>query len=226
MVSRAVGCSSHAVGVPDTGADSIAVAAEPESEPPSNGGGGRDQTVAIRRASPTDIGALVRVEAACFATDRVAARSFSRLVAAASADVMVRTVADAVIGYALVLYRDGTGVARLYSFAVAPAHRRRGHARALLAAAVDAAVKRRCRCLRLEVRVDNVESQALYAASGFRQIGRYRDYYEDHADALRFEKPLGPPPSAAATALLDAAAVHRCSTGLSAGGGRAAPWTA
>ncbi len=42
--------------------------------------------------------------------------------------------------------------------------------------------------MRLEVREDNTGAIALYRRLGYRQFGTYRDYYEDHGDALRFER--------------------------------------
>src|SRR5690606_16423644 len=41
-----------------------------------------------------------------------------------------------------------------------------------------------------EVNESNRRAIAMYRDAGYRQIGRYADYYEDHADALRFEKVL------------------------------------
>ena len=42
--------------------------------------------------------------------------------------------------------------------------------------------------MRLEVREDNAPAIALYQRLGYRQFGTYRDYYEDHGNALRFER--------------------------------------
>jgi hypothetical protein len=48
--------------------------------------------------------------------------------------------------------------------------------------------------MRLEVHEHNTRAIARYEKSGYRLFGRHRDYYDDRADALRFEKPLGPEP--------------------------------
>ncbi len=45
---------------------------------------------------------------------------------------------------------------------------------------------------RLEVRGDNQAAIRLYQTMGYRQFGRYPDYYEDHSDALRFHKRIIP----------------------------------
>jgi hypothetical protein len=46
--------------------------------------------------------------------------------------------------------------------------------------------------MRLEVHEHNTRAIARYEKSGYRLFGRHRDYYDDHATALRFEKPLDP----------------------------------
>ena len=47
-----------------------------------------------------------------------------------------------------------------------------------------------CRSMRLEVHEHNTRAIARYEKSGYRLFGRRLDYYDDHATALRFEKPL------------------------------------
>jgi ribosomal protein S18 acetylase RimI-like enzyme len=97
---------------------------------------------------------------------------------------------DGIVGYVLILFRKATSVARLYSIAVAPEARGQGVAKALVAAAEDLARQRGELFMRLEVRADNEAAKALYERLGYRQFGRNLDYYEDHAEALRYEKSL------------------------------------
>ena len=108
-----------------------------------------------------------------------------------NAAVIVAEEGGKLAGYALVLYPPRSGIARLYSIAVAPHIGGRGVGPLLLAAAEDAAQRRRRRAMRLEVHEHNTRAIARYEKSGYRLFGRHRDYYDDHADALRFEKPLG-----------------------------------
>lgn len=95
-----------------------------------------------------------------------------------------------IVGTAVVLFRRGSRVARLYSIAIADAARGRGLGRVLLAAAERAASNRDCEVLRLEVRADNHAAQQLYEGCGYCCFGLRRGYYEDGDDALRYEKPL------------------------------------
>ena len=147
--------------------------------------------VTLRRARPEDVDALVAIENTVFDTDRLSRRSFRHFVTSPTASLIVAELSGRIAGYALVHYRAGTALARLYSIAVADVARGHGLGRRLLEAAEAAARARGCLYFRLEVREDNDSAIALYRSTGYRQFGRYADYYEDHCDALRFEKRLG-----------------------------------
>jgi ribosomal-protein-alanine N-acetyltransferase len=81
----------------------------------------------------------------------------------------------------------------LLSLAVEREVRRRGMARALLAAALAAERSRGARLAHLEVRAGNGEALAFYASAGFRAVGRRRRYYPDGEDALLLAAPLVEP---------------------------------
>lgn len=149
--------------------------------------------IRIRRGLPSDAAELARIEREVFATDRISGRSFSRFLASAKAGVLVAEIERAVAGYALVLYRAGSTAARLYSIATAPEWSGRGVAKRLLAAAEEQALARECAIMRLEVNEDNEAAIALYRDAGYQPSGRADEYYEDKANALRFEKRLSPP---------------------------------
>lgn len=144
----------------------------------------------LRRARREDVPALAAFEERVFATDRISARSFRDFVEKPSASLFVAEAGGALAGYALVLFRAGTSVARLYSIAVAPAFSRRGIARMMLARVEEEARDHGALFLRLEVRADNMGAITLYRAAGYREFGRFLDYYEDHQAALRLEKAL------------------------------------
>ncbi|MGN6763740.1 MAG: GNAT family N-acetyltransferase, partial [Rhizobiaceae bacterium] len=146
--------------------------------------------VRIRAALVADIDALLAIENAAFATDRISRRSFRLLIERDTASVLVADEGDGLMGYCVVLYRTGSGVARLYSIAVSPGTNGRGVGKALLQAAEDAAFENDRLILRLEVREDNPRAIMLYEKNGYRPIGKEPDYYEDGATALRYEKML------------------------------------
>lgn len=145
----------------------------------------------LRPARHGDIDRLVEIESRVFFHDRISRRSFRRLIDRLSAGTTVAEIDGKVAGYCTVLYRQGTGVARLYSIAVHPDAAGAGAGRALLAAAQQAARSRGCRAMRLEVRVDNGRAIALYRTAGFAETGRADGYYADGETAIRMEKLLG-----------------------------------
>jgi ribosomal-protein-alanine N-acetyltransferase len=77
------------------------------------------------------------------------------------------------------------------NLAVHPEFRRRGVARALLAAMLDGARRRGVELIFLEVRPTNAEAIGLYGSLGFQVIGRRKGYYFDTGeDALVMEAKL------------------------------------
>jgi ribosomal protein S18 acetylase RimI-like enzyme len=144
----------------------------------------------IRRGRIGDLDALLALENAVFTTDILSRRSFRHFLTSRTGTLIVAEESGKLAGYALVLYPPRSKLARLYSIAVAPHIGRRGIGPLLLKAAEDAAARRHRRVMRLEVHEHNTRAIGRYEKSGYRLFGRHRDYYDDHADALRFEKPL------------------------------------
>lgn len=77
----------------------------------------------------------------------------------------------------MALSRLAGGEAELLTLAVAPDRRREGIGRALLDAVVVHARTAGAQHLFLEVGIDNPPACALYAASGFHEVGRRPGYY-------------------------------------------------
>ena len=149
----------------------------------------------IRPAGLADLEALSRLEQQAFATDRLSRRSFRHLLTRGHALTLVDEAHGRLRGYVLLLLRQGTSLARLYSIAVAPDAQRQGVARALVEAAEAAALEQGCMVMRLEIRRDNAASLALFRRLGYRDIGIHAGYYEDAMDAQRLEKYLAPHPA-------------------------------
>lgn len=147
--------------------------------------------IRIRRAFAADLDALVALENASFAVERMSARQWRSHLDSRSAEVLVAVRERRIAGAAVLFFRRGSRVARLYSIAVAASDRGRGIGERLLAAVESGARRRGCRVLRLEVRADNASAQRLYERTGYRRFGLRAAYYEDGHDALRYEKRLG-----------------------------------
>lgn len=149
------------------------------------------QPTVIREAGVADLDALEELEASSFEGDCISRRSFRSLIQSPSASVVVADGSDGrAVGYAALLFRAGTAMARLYSIAVAGDSGGRGIGRALLRHVEAEAYDRDRIVVRLEVREDNAAAIGLYRAEGYRDIGVYPAYYADGMPALRFEKTL------------------------------------
>jgi ribosomal protein S18 acetylase RimI-like enzyme/predicted double-glycine peptidase len=148
----------------------------------------------IRSATTSDLRDLLRIENSSFDSDRISSRSFRHLITRGKASTLVAIDSSDghLLGYILTLFHAGTSLGRIYSLATEPAARGRGVGRALMAAAEADAVEHGCASLRLEVREDNHGAHELYRSLGYRQFAIVTDYYEDHEDALRFQKVLSP----------------------------------
>lgn len=151
----------------------------------------------LRPAQPEDLSALCRLEAQAFASDRLSRRRMRHWISADNGCLHVATGADGtLLGYALALLRPGTRMARLYSLAVDDRARGLGLGARLVEALEHECAHRGRLYMRLEVAPSNAPAIALYRRLGYRSFGRWTDYYEDHQDALRMQKPIRPLPPA------------------------------
>jgi ribosomal-protein-alanine acetyltransferase len=144
----------------------------------------------IRKARKADLDSVEEIENSVFDSDQLSRASLRRYMSVPSAAMIVAQEDKAITGYALVVFRKGSKIGRLYSIAVDKTRAGRGVGRALLAASEEAARKRKCNLFALEVRADNPRAIALYEKNGYAMTGREEDWYEDGGDALRFEKKL------------------------------------
>jgi ribosomal-protein-alanine acetyltransferase len=142
----------------------------------------------FRNAALADTDALVYLENRCFEDDRISRRSFRRFIDMPRDRVILAEAEGQLVGYSLVLMKANTRLARIYSVAVAPEMRGRGLGEALIRESEQQAAEADRIIMRLEVRTDNHGAIALYRRLGYREFGTLRDYYEDHGDALRFER--------------------------------------
>jgi len=147
-----------------------------------------DDTLQIRDARLSDLEGLMVLENASFDTDKLSRRSFKHWIMTENRALLVATTANEVAGYILIIYHPGTRLARVYSLAVGHHHRGTGIARKLMTAGEQAANEDGRLYLRLEVSVDNIPAIKLYESLGYQKFGIYRDYYQDHKDALRYQK--------------------------------------
>jgi len=151
----------------------------------------RTAAIALRKGAPRDLDALVALENDLFTTDRMSRRSLRHALRSPHAALLVADIGGHLAGYALVMFRSGSAVARLYSIGVTRKVSGRGVGSRLLAAAEAAALRRGCGALRLEVQESNRRAAGWYRRSGYSYLARHPAYYEDGSAALRLEKPFG-----------------------------------
>lgn len=141
----------------------------------------------IQTANIIDLGALRRLEAACFEKD---AWPFLDLIAVLTWPEVVRLKAvDAgeMIGFIAGDPRSSDGVAWISTIAVDPRYQRRGVGRALLRACEAQIELPR---MKLTVRVSNLGAIALYEQEGYQMVDLWRGYYNDGEDGLVMGKNL------------------------------------
>lgn len=143
----------------------------------------------VRRAVADDETALFALEQRVFCGDRLSRTQFRRHLDSDSALVLVCTDQGRLLGDAVLFFRRGSRVVRLYSLVAAPEARGRGVGRALLVAA-ERHARRRGKELRLEVRKDNDVAIRLYEGHGYARFDERHRYYEDGMDAWRYRKVL------------------------------------
>lgn len=139
----------------------------------------------------SDLDALMALEQRVFSYDVMSRRSARAFIRSPNAVLLVARARD-LLGYCLVLLRPRSVRGRLYSVAVGPRALGQGIGTALIEAGERAARRRGCAVIGLEVKPGNRAAIAVYRKLGYRQTGRRPRYYDDGADALRFEKRLYP----------------------------------
>ena len=144
----------------------------------------------IRAAAASDLDAVERLEASVFMSDRLSRRSLRYYIDSPTASFLVIEASGHVAGDAIVAFRRGSSLARIYSIAIHADFAGRGLGRRLLLACEQTAQRRGATAIRLEVRSDNPAAIHLYERGGYVRFGTYPDYYEDGMAALRFGKTI------------------------------------
>jgi ribosomal-protein-alanine N-acetyltransferase len=163
--------------------------------------GGSGARWRVRRGNEADLPGCAELEAACFesawteamlhaALDAGALLLVAREGPRAPPAAVKKPPSPRFAAYAIV--RATPPEAELLRLAVHPGARRRGAARALVAATKRHLRSSAVRCLLLEVRCDNDAALGLYRGLGFERIATRRGYYADGGDALVLRSALAP----------------------------------
>ena len=145
----------------------------------------------VRPATVADVADVAQLELDGFPDDAWTA-DYLRLAAEGglpTVRLLVAESGDGIVGHAIV--STVFEVAELQRIAVGSAYRRRGHARALLAAVVAAATDEGAERRLLEVRETNEPALAFYASAGVVEIDRRPRYYRAGTAGVVLELALG-----------------------------------
>lgn len=148
-------------------------------------------TLVLRRARPSDLGAIDRIERASFGNPWPL-DAYAQELEREHGTVEVATIrGEGVIGFSCAWHVAAE--AHLMRIATDPRFRRRGIGRDLLCAVLARAQSASCLHITLEVASTNAPAVALYRAWGFREIGRRKGYYRvPPDDALVMRRALEP----------------------------------
>lgn len=144
----------------------------------------------FRPAKKTDLDALERLENLVFDGDRLSRKSLNYYISNPRSTMIAAEYQNRFAGYALVAFRKGSPVARLYSIAIDPDFYGHGIGQKLMARCEEAAQARGATSLELEVRKDNNAAIKMYQKLGYEHFDDYEEFYEDDMDAMRFRKGL------------------------------------
>ena len=127
----------------------------------------------FRRMTDSDLDAVMAIEEVIYTHPWTRGNFTDSLAAQSHCFVMERQ--GVITGYAVLT--TGAEEAHLLNLSTALAWQRQGLGQELLNYVIDVARNLGARKIFLEVRVSNVAARALYAKSGFREIGVRRGYY-------------------------------------------------
>jgi ribosomal-protein-alanine N-acetyltransferase len=140
--------------------------------------------VTIRGAGRRDLDDLAQLERERFPVDAFDRATLERLLEGHTT-VLVAEAGSLFAGSAVMLWRRGSRVGRLYSIAVSERSQGLGIGRRLLEACEREARRHDCTRISLEVRAANERAVDLYVRNGYRVTEDLPGYYEDGADGVR-----------------------------------------
>lgn len=143
----------------------------------------------IRPAGAFDVEVMAAIHAGCFAKNW-SANEIAQFLGAPGCLSLLASASPGESAQGFLIVRSTGDEAEILTLAVDPNHRRRGLARALLAAAMVSLRASGSKRLFLEADAANVPAHGLYQSLGAVAVGRRPRYYEQGADADIFSLAL------------------------------------
>lgn len=134
----------------------------------------------IRQADKKDIDAIARLEEVCFTVPWSRASIAHELTENPMAFYIIAELNGKAVGYAGVWHI--LDEAHITNVAVAPEHRGKHIASAIIAVMIEFSTRNGIRRFTLEVRSSNEAAKALYRKFDFKEEGLRKGYYEDNGE--------------------------------------------
>ena len=145
-------------------------------------------TLAIEDASIRHLDRLYEIEMECFEKEAFTKQQIAYLLTDYNSISLVAKVNDKIVGFIIgkINVERKSLVGHILTIDVSHRHRRKGIAERLLQEIEKIFREKGIKVCYLEVREDNIAALNLYQKSGYRKIGRLKNYYENaHGIYLR-----------------------------------------
>jgi len=147
--------------------------------------------VTIEDASIQHLDRLYEIEMECFENEAFTRHQIAYLLTDYNSIGLVAKVNDKIVGFIIgrIYVERKLVVGHILTIDVAPKHRRKGVAQGLLQEIERIFREKGVEVCYLEAREDNIAALKLYQKSGYRKIGRLKNYYKN-AHGLYLKKVL------------------------------------
>jgi len=136
-------------------------------------------TLTTEDASIRHLDRLYEIEMECFEKEAFTKQQIAYLLTDYNSISLVAKVNDKIVGFIIgkINVQRKSLVGHILTIDVSPVHRRKGIAQKLLQEIEKIFKEKGLEVCYLEVREDNIVALSLYHKSGYRKIGRLRNYY-------------------------------------------------
>lgn len=145
----------------------------------------------IRKATINDLDALCEIEQQAFSPvfyHLSSKNQYKHLLTKGNCSIWLAEKNGAPCGAAVVFFRQGARVARLYSIAVLPAFQGADVGKQLFMQAEAEALQRGLQGMTLEIRADNTRHEQRYGRLGYKSLYRVANYYPDGAACIKMRR--------------------------------------
>ncbi len=126
-----------------------------------------------------------------YGNDVLDQKKFTYFLTRANAATLIARDKKQIIGYALLLFRSNSNVARLYSIGLSPKHQSHGAGRFIMQSFEAFCNEIGIDKITLETHKSNISMQKLCESEGYKMAYEISNYYADGSAALKYKKHIG-----------------------------------